>query len=146
MSRGQAQSAFTLIEVIVVLVILGMLGSLVLTRQPTRSATLDIDTTVRALTGALQLARSRAIVEDRPIAMMVTEQGFILEGGQRWQLPVGIALTPMRIIFLPDGGSTGGTTRLNAGARHLIVSVNWLTGSVQVKEFQVSHNAVSSTQ
>lgn len=130
----RAQIGFTLIEMIVVVLVLGMVGGLVMLRQPPRSPLVEMEATVKALTGAMRLARSRAIVENRAVSVLVTETGFVVEGQQPWRLPSGESLTPLRVLFMADGGSTGGSTRLTAYRGQLVVSVNWLTGSVQVKE------------
>jgi general secretion pathway protein H len=34
------------------------------------------------------------------------------------------------VVFMPDGGSTGGTILLATGQKRIAVEVNWLTGRV----------------
>ena len=41
---------------------------------------------------------------------------------------------PAGIAFLPDGSSSGGRVELAAGARHMQVGVDWLTGRVSVAD------------
>ncbi|HEY4174844.1 MAG TPA: GspH/FimT family pseudopilin, partial [Rhodopila sp.] len=65
------QSGFTLIEMVVVLVVLGLALGLVIARGPMHSATLDARTAARQLAQALRLARSRAIMSDRPVLVRV---------------------------------------------------------------------------
>jgi general secretion pathway protein H len=119
---------------IVVIVIMALVAGLVLVRQPWHSAGLNTDATLRALTNALQLARSRAIAQDRDVTVVTTADGFSVDGGPRWALPAAEALSPAAVVFTPDGGSTGGTIVLAAGVRRITVSVNWLTGRVVARQ------------
>lgn len=135
MRRSPNQSGFTLIEMIVVIAILAMVAGLVLVKQPWRSASLDIDATIRALTNALSLARSKAIAQDRMVPLVTTTDGFSIDGGPVHMVPRGEALSPAQVNFTPDGGSTGATILLVAGHRRVAVTVNWLTGRVRTKEF-----------
>jgi general secretion pathway protein H len=128
------QSGFTLIEIIVVITILTLVGGLVLTRQPWHSAGLDTDATLRALMNAMRLARSRAIAQDREVAVVTAPNGFSVDGTAPRMLPPDQALSPSRVVFTPDGGSTGGTILLLAGQRRIVVDVNWLTGRVGARE------------
>jgi general secretion pathway protein H len=130
------QAGFTLIEMIVVLVIMGLTGVLVLVRQPLHSAGLDTEATVRALTSALQGARSRAIVQDRDVAVVTNSVGFAVDGGAVWRLPQNEAFSAAQVVFAPDGGSSGTTIVLAAGPRRIAVSVNWLTGRVHSGELR----------
>ena len=130
----KAQAGFTLIEMIVVIVILGMVAGLVLVRQPWHSAGLNTDATLRALTGGLRLARSRAITQDREVMVVTAANGFSVDGGAPWLLPPGETLSNTKIIFTPDGGSTGVTILLAAGPKRIATTVNWLTGRVRTGE------------
>ncbi len=121
---------------IVVVVIMALIAGVVMVRQPWHSAGLDADATLRALTDALRLARSRAIAQDREVALVTGSGGFALDGAARWALPTGEALSAAQVVFMPDGGSTGGTILLAAGARRVAVTVNWLTGRVSAKQIK----------
>jgi general secretion pathway protein H len=134
MSLRRDKAGFTLIEMIVVIVILALTVSLVLVRQPWHSAGLDTQVTLRALTSGLRLARSRAIAEDREVPVVTEPRGFAVDGGPPWTLPSGQLLSSSRVIFTPDGGSSGTTILLAAGAQRIAVSVNWLTGRVLSRE------------
>ena len=134
---GQAksgQTGFTLIEMIIVIVILGLVAGMVLVRQPVRSTGLNTEATVRALSNALRLARSRAIAQDREVAVVTAPNGFALDGGAAWLLPSGETLSETRVIFLPDGGSSGETILLGSGPERFALDVNWLTGRVRARE------------
>ena len=131
MRRKPTQNGFTLIEMIVVIVIMAMVGGLVLIKQPWHSTGLNTDATIRALTNALRLARSRAIAQDRDVTVVTAPSGFSVDGGAAWLLPPDEALSRSQVIFTPDGGSTGATILLAAGSRRVAVQVNWLTGRVR---------------
>jgi general secretion pathway protein H len=128
------QAGFTLIEMIVVIVIMALITGLVVVRQPWHSVGLDTEASVRALTSALRVARSRAIAQDRDVVVVTGADGFAVDGGTPWGLPPGEALSASQVIFTPDGGSSGTTIVLAAGPRRIGVSVNWLTGRVLSRE------------
>lgn len=116
------------------MVILSLIAGLVLVRQPWRSAGLNTDATVRALSSAFRLARSRAIAQDRVVTVVTTPEGFSIDGGSLSLLPPGELLSPARVGFTPDGGSSGATILLTAGQRRIAMEVNWLTGRVASRE------------
>jgi general secretion pathway protein H len=126
-----------LLEMMVVIVIMAMLASVMLIRQPWHSAGLNTGVTVQALTNALRLARSRAIAQDREVAVVTAARGFAVDGGAVWVLPSAEALSASQLVFMPDGGSTGGTILLSAGRRRIAIEVNWLTGRVLSRELNV---------
>jgi general secretion pathway protein H len=128
------QAGFTLLEMIVVIVIMAMVAGLVLVKQPWHSVGLNTDATVRALTNGLRLARSRAIAQDRMVSVVTAAEGFSVDGGAAWKLPPEETLSVSQVVFMPDGGSTGGTILLAAGPRRVAVDVNWLTGRVRSRD------------
>jgi general secretion pathway protein H len=130
----QRQAGFTLIEMIVVIVVMALIAGLVVVRQPWHSVGLDTEATVRALTSALRVARSRAIALDRDVVVVTGETGFAVDGGAPRTLASGEALSASQVIFTPDGGSSGTTIELAAGPRRIAISVNWLTGRVVARE------------
>ena len=134
MAERMKQAGFTLIEMIVVIVIIGLVGGLVMVRQPWHSSGLNTEATVRTLTAALRLARSRAIAQDRSVAVITSGGGFALDGDAPSLLPSGEALSAGEMLFMPDGGSSGATIVLAAGSRRIAISVNWLTGRVVSRE------------
>ena len=76
------QTGFTLLEMIVVIAILGIVGTLIVVRQPWHSAGLDTQTTVRALTDALRLARSRAIAQNQDVMVTTETNSFWVDVGR----------------------------------------------------------------
>jgi general secretion pathway protein H len=129
----RSEAGFTLIEMIVVIAIAGLIAGIILARPNWRSAGMDIQATERALTAALRLARSRAILLDRDVAVVTAPDGFSLDGAPGFALPPGQALTPVRLVFTPDGESSGGTITLTAPGSRIVLTVNWLTGLVRAQ-------------
>ena len=119
---------------IVVIVIMAFVATLVLVRVPWHSAGLETEATIRSLTSTLQLARSRAIGQDRDVSVITYPGGFSLDGGTRRTLPSGQALSSSQVVFSPDGGCSGTTILLAAGTRRIAVSTNWLTGRIASRE------------
>jgi general secretion pathway protein H len=134
MRRQGNQAGFTLIELIVVIVIMAMVAGLVMVKQPWHSAGLNTDATLRALMNGLRMARSRAIAQDREIEVVTANGGFSIDGATPWAVPADETLSASQVVFMPDGGSTGGTVLLVAGPRRIVVEVNWLTGRVRSRE------------
>lgn len=140
---GGRDAGFTLIEVIVVLVVLGLVGGLVLSRGPAHSAALDMRLASGSVAQALRLARTRAIASNQGVSVVFDTQAGTMQVGAAppHRLPPGLemAVTAMAdqasgpravIRFLPDGSSTGGRVDLAGNGRSVQVGVDWLTGRV----------------
>jgi general secretion pathway protein H len=125
------RAGFTLIEMVVVLAVLGLVLGILGMQRPMRSARLELEGAARALTGALQLARSRAIAENRSVALTVDHVSYAWDGGAPHPLPERIvARDSATIAFAANGSSSGGAIALQAGDRVAMVTVEWLTGRV----------------
>ena len=145
-SRGERAAGFTLIEVTVVLVILGLGLALLTTRGPLRSTALDLRAATGEVAQALRLARARAVVTDRAVVVAVdpAANAFRVGSGPTQPLPRGVLLEATAaqgqapgvaaFRFAPDGSSSGGRVTLTAGGRRATVGVDWLTGRVSVGE------------
>ena len=126
---------------IVVLAILGATLGLVLTRGPAHSAALDMRSATASVAGALRLARTRAIVTNRPVATAFDPAYSTLRVGDDpiRMLPGGIRFSVVTvqeqvpaIRFFPDGSSTGGRVELTEDGQRAQVGVDWLTGRVSI--------------
>ena len=125
---------FTLIEMIVVLVVLGLALTLVMTHGPMRSQRLDLDAAARQVAGALRLARSRAIAQDRAVAVAFGARGYQLDQDAPVVWSADVSPNGDRVIsFTPDGSSSGGRIVLHGGERDVAIGVDWLTGRVLVQ-------------
>lgn len=139
------QAGFTLIEVLVVVVILGLVAGLVLQRGPLRSAGLDLRTQASQMGQALRRARAAAIVSNRSVAFVLDGPAHSFRVGDGAPRPIPASVTvmfstagvpigarPGTIVFAPDGSASGGSIALTAGASRTQLDVDWLTGRVSV--------------
>lgn len=128
---------FTLIEMIVVLVVLALVGSIVLARGPMHSATLDLRATARAMASDMRRIRAGAIATDRDVVFTVdpVQRDYGVRKGSRHGLAAAITIigTPAPIVFHADGSSSGGVVNLGETERRLAINVDWLTGRVDVR-------------
>jgi len=143
--RGR-ETGFTLIEVIVVLAVLAFALVLLVGYKPHWSSRLGLRGTAAELASGLRLARSEAILRNRPILFEIDLAGhqFRVDTGPVRRLPpqLSIALLTVSgerrdaatgdIRFNPDGSSTGGRISIGDGRRSIAVGVDWLTGRVSV--------------
>src|SRR4051812_48802889 len=84
------QAGFTLFEMIGVLAILGLMLGFLGLQRPMRSTRLELEGAARALAGALQLARSRAIAENRSVAVTIGSMAYSWDDGAPRPLPARI--------------------------------------------------------
>lgn len=128
-------SGFTLLEMIIVLVILGLALGLVLARGPMHSARLDMEATAREVSGALRLARGRAIAQDRTVAVALASNGYSIDGLPAKLIPPDVTLSGTGAIrFAPDGSSSGGAITVQGPASQIGILVDWLTGQVRLRD------------
>jgi general secretion pathway protein H len=133
--RAQGHAGFTLIEMIVVLIILGLTLTIVAGFLPRRNVTLELTSATSRVADAMRLARSRAIVESRPVsfAVMPGGHGFRTDDGPVLLGPsVSIGMTRSAILFTPDGSTSGGSVSVAVGNGARLIQVDWLTGRVVV--------------
>jgi len=139
-----AQSGFTLIEMIVVLVVLGLTLGLALGHGPMHSPALNTGTAARQVAQTLRLARSRAIAQDRPVRVSLDSVGHAMriDGSPPQALPRAIALSAtsftgepiVAVRFAPDGSSSGAHIVLGERGSERRVVVDWLTGRVSLDD------------
>ena len=141
--RTSGEAGFTLIEMLVVLVILGMAGALLLSRGPARSPGLEARAAASEIVQTMRLGRSRAVASDRPVAVVVglRSHRLTLDGVDRPALARSVTLAVVMadgsipagdavFVFAPDGSATGGRVALDAGGRRIAMTVDWLSGRV----------------
>lgn len=137
-ARPAGAAGFTLIEVLVVMVILGIVAGLVLARGPARSAGLDLHTQASQLAQALRGARGQAIATNRRVTFVLVpaQHSYRVGAGPQRLLmqPVAVSMAAGAITFAPDGSASGGTITLSEGTARMRVGVDWLTGRVSIAD------------
>src|ERR1700736_6142693 len=137
---------FTLIELLAGLAVLGLALALIAGYKPPWSRGLGIEATAAELAAGLRLARSEAIVGNRPIIFDLDLIGhrYRIGAAPPRRLPADLSIELLTISgearsagegdirFNPDGSSTGGRISLIDGQRRIGVGVDWLTGRVSV--------------
>jgi general secretion pathway protein H len=135
-------AGFTVLELLVVLAIMASLVALSLPMLRGAPDRLQLQTTARDILGALKSTRAAAIVRNSETTLVfdLEHRSFsspvirasALPQGIEWDLKVA-ALEPDaasrgRIVFFPDGSSTGADLVLTLHGRKSKICVNWLTG------------------
>lgn len=138
----------SLVELLVVLVIVSLAYTLILPsmRNPTRSVSLRV--IAQNMSSHLAASRSRSIATNRPLGVTfdVSNHLYRLDtDGRSFVLPreLRLAVTSARslsreeqrtarIVFYPDGSSSGGNIRLEQNGQAIDLGVEWLTGQVHV--------------
>jgi len=141
---------FTLIEMIVVLVVVGLVMGLVLARGPMHSRTLEAHAAARDIAQTLRAARARAIAANQSVEFILDPRrhSFRVDAGAANGLPPWLDLSAaaapgetfgnriVAIRFAPDGSASGGRIELANGKLRLSIGVDWLTGRVSVVDAQ----------
>ena len=141
-------AGFTLIEMIVVLAILGMTLALFTAYRAPWSQTLSAAGAASQLAADLRLARSQAIISNRPVLVSVDLPGhqYRVGAGDLRRIPGELRIELLTIAnerqservadirFNPDGSSTGGRIVLVDDRRRIDIGVDWLTGRVSIAD------------
>jgi general secretion pathway protein H len=132
--RSRRSAGFTLIEILVVLVILGLALSVVAGFVPSGRGTLELAGASDELARTLRQVRARAIARQQTMVFNLVAGGHGYQVGSAVRmLPPGLAVSmagPAVIRFAADGSSSGGVLRLAEGGRVQWLIVDWLTGRV----------------
>ena len=142
---------FTLLELIVVLVLLGIAAVLVAPQIGGSLQSAKLKTETRNVLAVFRSKRSEAIGSGQIITFAFDEQGeyysvnderialdegiyLFLEGQDDNNLPgiPGLAVAENSIDFYPDGSASGGILRLSSADKSHFISVDWLTGEVSM--------------
>lgn len=145
--RGFGVRGFTLVELLVVVVIMGLAYALAAPALGSGTAGAQLKAGARQLAAGLRKARSEALTKqtETTVTIDLSARGFQVSGDPRvHRLPkaADVALYTARseqvadavgaIRFYPDGGSTGGRVSLSTRDRRYEIDVNWLTGKVTI--------------
>lgn len=151
--RDNRDAGFTLLEMIVVLVILGLAAALVGPRMGGATPQVQLRASVQRLSAELRTARAEALrtSTSRTVTIDPTKRAFWMgETGRPSALPSGVVVRtfsanlateggdaapvtgPLRVVFSPDGSSSGAAIGLSVGQLAATVTVDWLTGATRV--------------
>jgi general secretion pathway protein H len=142
------QAGFTLFEMLVVLALLALSAYLVLPAIGGGDDRLALRSTALQVAALARSTRLKAMADGEDALLIVNLDdrtvarpgaGRPISVPPRTEIAVETARSELadpeaRIRFLPDGRSTGGTVTLSAGGHQVVVAVDWLTGSVAVRE------------
>jgi len=138
---------FTLLELLVVMVIATLILALVGTSISRSISGAEMRTAARKVAANLRYTRTQAILQKSEQVFMIDTETRTYQAPEREpvELPEGMNVELMTarteltgetaggIRFYPDGGSTGGSVRLESDNRIYKVSVGWLTGETSVE-------------
>ena len=151
--RDTHEAGFTLLEMIVVLVIIGLAVALVGPRTGNVTPQVQLRASVQRLSAELRIARSEALRTSmaQTVTIDPVKRAFWMgERGKPTALPSSVVISaaqaslatesggastvtgPLRIVFSPDGSSSGAAIGLSVGALAANVTVDWLTGATRV--------------
>lgn len=151
-SSKQRTSGFTLVEILVVLMLLALMASVTLVYLPTRQNITKLDTLARDVMISLIHTRNMALRshQDAFFRIDFAQRKYWPEGAFEDNRRVGILPDSVEvemqtaesetnsgntaaIRFFPDGSSTGGYISLKRDNQAYKISVNWLTGKVDIE-------------
>ncbi|MBB6253383.1 prepilin-type N-terminal cleavage/methylation domain-containing protein [Nitrospirillum iridis] len=136
-------AGFTLVEMLVVLMIIGLAGGVLALGVQNRLPGLRLDAAVSAMEEELRNRQVEALVSGREMTFSMADLEHIATTTQGRRLR-RIAAVDVRIIgadprmpdvvrFLPGGWSLGGGVSLKDGGREEVVRVDWPLGTVEVE-------------
>lgn len=145
----RGERGFTLLELLIVMVIVGLAIGVVATQFTSADASAQAAASARDIAAALRSARSEAIATNREVvfAVDVEKRRYGLPDGKAVALPEALDLALYTasseladtqtggIRFFSDGSSTGGRLRITVRADVAVttVAVDWLTGNVSIQ-------------
>jgi general secretion pathway protein H len=145
-SSRSAQAGFSLVEMLVVLVILGVMAAIAGPALRDPSGRRELDRAAADIAALFREARAEALLsgtesfvaadlKSREISASWTERRLALPQ----QASVAVLTASEELIetgkpslrFFADGGATGGAVRLRLKESEALISVDWLTGKVE---------------
>lgn len=149
MQFANRQQGYSLLEVIVVIVIIGLSYTLLPKMVFSGVTGAELRSNVRAIATGLRLTRDAAINTRREavLTLDLESREFTVQNDTKVhklhdKLDVKLYTSQADLItdkvgtirFYPDGSSNGGRVTVSAGGRAFEVDVDWLTGRVSIKD------------
>jgi general secretion pathway protein H len=145
----QNQSGYTLVEMLVVLVLLGMATAISLPYATSSGRAQKLDATASQLAALFRQAQTLAYVTNSDVKVSFerdSRKWLVNDGSPQLQLDQSLSITALTVEgqvsekqisyrFFPVGGSSGGRVVLEANKNKVVVDLNWLTGAVTWKRF-----------
>jgi len=145
-AAARNSGGFTVIEMLVVMMILGLVAALAVPVVRTPPDSLRLETTARTLASALRLSRAHAIAENADVVLTIDADRRIYQSSAvsptRIDPDIAVEMvlaaperrrnTAGAIRFFADGTSSGGDITLRLGTRRARILVNWLTGEARL--------------
>lgn len=145
-SRSSGNGGFSLLEMLVVLVIIGLTAAVVIPAV-NKSFTKSLGDVALAIELDMKGARSEAVmgqhnsmfwvdVGERVYGNMAGESGRIPDSVTVRTRTAAIADSGSRagVLFFPDGSSSGGSLTIEQDGQAINIEVDWLTGRVVARE------------
>ncbi|WP_367161107.1 prepilin-type N-terminal cleavage/methylation domain-containing protein (plasmid) [Kozakia baliensis] len=137
MQNKQADSGFTLIEIVVVLAVLSLVATIVIARGPLHSPITELRGAAQIVAGSFQQARLNALASGTVVILFIDPvRGVYGESRVDVQhLPAGIGFSPQsprRIVFYPDGSASQGDVQLLGKSQSITMHIAWLTGAISM--------------
>jgi len=148
MSGRGGEAGFTLLELLLVLLLLGLAYGVAAPMIGAGSTGLDVQAASRQIAAGLRKARGTAVGTRGEATLTLDVEGrrFAVSGDPKdYALPkrLEFALFTAQsevvrdgsagIRFFPDGSSTGGRVTVSAGEAKREVDVDWITGRVTIR-------------
>ncbi|WP_110686765.1 GspH/FimT family pseudopilin [Salinicola aestuarinus] len=141
-AKPQGQGGFTLLELLVVIVLVGVAASILAVGIGRGMHAAEERRTLADLVSGLRGARVEAITGGSPVQARFDLAGRRLEvAGQptvTWPEAFELHLHTARELgaafaFYPDGASSGGYVEVAHASRHWRIDIAWLTGRTQLQ-------------
>ena len=147
-ARAIRDSGFTLLELLVVLAIIALTITVSVGSIRSSGGVVRVQPLAVRVAADLRLARADAIAQSRPVEVIFDAKAHAYSiggAGAAVKLPAGIAFTLVtsqefqrsvdraRLVFFPDGSSTGGQLTLTDRRLDIVLSIDWLTGTVNAR-------------